>query len=70
MLVTDAALGGDETARKVVALAGRRIGVALSSIANALEPDVFVIGGGVISAGELLVGPARAELASASALRR
>ncbi len=61
-LVTDAALGGDETARDVVALAGRRIGVALSSIANALEPDVFVIGGGVISAGELLVGPARAEL--------
>jgi glucokinase len=61
-LVTDAALGGDETARDVIALAGRRIGVALSSIANALEPDVFVIGGGVIRAGELLVGPARAEL--------
>jgi len=61
-LVTDAALGGDETAREVVALAGRRIGVALSSIANALEPDVFVIGGGVISAGEFLVGPARSEL--------
>jgi glucokinase len=61
-LVTDAALAGDETARAVVALAGRRIGVALSSVANALEPDVIVIGGGVIRAGELLVGPARAEL--------
>jgi glucokinase len=61
-LVTDAALAGDETARDVVALAGRRIGVALSSLANVLEPDVIVIGGGVIRAGELLVGPARAEL--------
>jgi glucokinase len=61
-LVTDAALAGDETARDVVALAGRRIGVALSSLANALEPEVIVIGGGVIRAGELLVGPARSEL--------
>ncbi|HEY7151053.1 MAG TPA: ROK family protein [Solirubrobacterales bacterium] len=61
-LVTDAALAGDETARDVLALAGRRIGVALSSIANALDPEVLVIGGGVIRAGELLVGPARSEL--------
>jgi glucokinase len=63
-LVTDAALEGDETARGVLALAGRRIGVALSSLANALDPDVIVIGGGVIRAGELLVGPARSELAA------
>jgi glucokinase len=63
-LVTDAALDGDETARGVIALTGRRIGVALSSLANALEPDVIVIGGGAIRAGELLVGPARTELAS------
>jgi glucokinase len=62
-LVTDAALEGDETAQGVLALAGRRIGVALSSLANALDPDVIVIGGGVIRAGELLVGPARSELA-------
>jgi glucokinase len=63
-LVTDAALEGDEAARDVLALAGRRIGVALSSLANALDPDVFVIGGGAIRAGELLVEPARAELAA------
>jgi len=61
-LVTDAALAGDEAAREVMALAGRRIGVALASIANALEPEAIVLGGGVIRAGELLVGPARAEL--------
>ncbi len=67
-LVTDAALDGDETARDVVALAGRRIGVALASIANALDPDVLVIGGGASRAGELLVGPAREEV-RARALR-
>jgi glucokinase len=63
-LVTEAALEGDETAREVIALVGRRIGVALSSLANALEPDVVVIGGGAIKAGDLLVEPARRELAA------
>ncbi len=67
-MVTDAALEGDETARGVLALAGRRIGVALSSLANALDPDVIVIGGGAIRAGELLIGPARTEV-RARALR-
>ena len=62
--VTDAALAGDETARGVLELIGTRIGVALSSLANALDPDVIVIGGGAIGAGELLVEPARAELAT------
>jgi glucokinase len=63
-LVTEAALEGDETAREVIALVGRRSGVALSSLANALEPDVVVIGGGAIKAGDLLVEPARRELAA------
>ncbi|MGH2952699.1 MAG: ROK family protein [Solirubrobacterales bacterium] len=62
--VTIAAIDGDPTAREVVALIGTRIGVALSSLANIFEPDVFVIGGGVAAAGELLLEPARAELRS------
>lgn len=60
--VTDAALAGDETAREVVALIGRRLGVAFSSLANIFEPEVIVVGGGVIAAGELLLEPAREEL--------
>lgn len=60
--VTDAALAGDEEAREVVALIGTRLGVALAGLANIFEPDVIVIGGGVIAAGELLLEPARAEL--------
>jgi len=60
--VTAAAIKGDGVARDVVQAAGRHIGVALASLANAFEPEVFVLGGGVMAAGELLLEPARAEL--------
>ena len=62
--VTREALAGDATARGVLELVGRRIGVALSSLANAFDPDVIVLGGGAILAGDLLTEPARAELAA------
>ena len=62
--VTELALAGDEPAREVVAQAGRHIGVALSSLANIFDPDVFVIGGGVSAVGDLLLDPAREELRS------
>jgi glucokinase len=62
--VTGLALSGDEPAREVVARAGRHIGVALSSLANIFDPDVFVIGGGVSVVGDLLLDPAREELRS------
>jgi glucokinase len=57
--VTVAALAGDETAKGVVELIGHRIGLLLSGLANIFEPDVMVVGGGVIAAGELLLEPAR-----------
>jgi glucokinase len=60
--VTEAALGGDATARGVFDLVGSHLGVALASFANIFEPEVFVIGGGVIAAGDLLLEPARREL--------
>ncbi len=60
--VSDAALEGDETARDVIALIGTRIGIACASYANIFDPDVIVIGGGVIAAGDLLLEPAREEL--------
>jgi glucokinase len=62
--VTEAALSGDATARGVFDLIGSRLGVALTSFANIFEPEVFVIGGGVIAAGDLLLEPARRELAA------
>lgn len=60
--VTEAALSGDADARAVFELIGRRLGVALTSFANIFEPEVIVIGGGVIGAGDLLLEPARHEL--------
>jgi len=66
--VTVAAQSGDETAIGVFDLVGSRLGVALASFANIFEPEVIVVGGGVIAAGELLLEPARAEL-RARALR-
>jgi glucokinase len=61
--VTAAALAGDPIAIRVLEGVGSRLGVALASLANIFDPDVIVIGGGVIAAGDLLVAPARAELA-------
>jgi glucokinase len=58
----EAALASDRTAVGVFELVGQRLGVALTSFANTFEPEVFVIGGGVIAAGDLLLDPARREL--------
>ena len=68
--VTEAALAGDETAIGVFDLIGSRLGVACSSFANIFEPEVIVVGGGVIAAGDLLLEPARREAARAGADRR
>ena len=62
VLVTAQALAGDELAREVVATIGRRLGAGLAGLANIFEPDVIVVGGGVMAVGELLLGPAREEL--------
>ncbi len=66
--VTIAAQNGDETAIEVFGLVGSRLGVALASFANIFEPEVIVVGGGVMAAGDLLLDPARREL-EARALR-
>lgn len=60
--VTVAAQNGDETAVEVFDLVGSRLGVALASYANIFEPEVIVVGGGVMAAGDLLLDPARREL--------
>ncbi len=62
--VTELAHDGDETARAVLADVGRRLGAGLTGIVNALDPDVVVIGGGAVAAGDLLLGPARAVVAA------
>jgi glucokinase len=61
-LITELAHDGDPVARDVVTLIGRRLGVGLASLNNIFNPEVLVIGGGVIAAGEMLLAPARAEM--------
>ncbi len=60
--VIDAARAGDRPALEVVTRAGRNLGVALSGFANCFDPDLIVLGGGLMAAGDLLLEPARSEL--------
>lgn len=59
----DDALTGDSGCRRAVAETGRWLGRGLATLAAVLDPSRFVIGGGVAVAGELLLAPAREELA-------
>ncbi|WP_062466502.1 ROK family glucokinase [Demequina maris] len=58
--VTEAAMEGDELGIELLAELGRWIGEGSASLAAALDPELFVIGGGVVAAGDLLLHPARA----------
>lgn len=58
--VTRAAEDGDAFATAVLAECGFWLGVGIASLVNALDPEVVVVGGGAMQAGELLLGPARA----------
>jgi glucokinase len=60
MLATELAHDGDPIAREVVASIGHYLGVGIGNVVNILNPEVVVVGGGVIAAGELLLAPARA----------
>ena len=61
-LITELAHDGDPLARDVIALIGRRLGVGIANVVNIFNPEVVVIGGGVIAAGEMLLAPAREEM--------
>jgi glucokinase len=63
-LVTELAYDGDAAAIEVLELIGTRLGVAISSFVNIFNPEVVVIGGGVMAAGDLLLEPARATVAA------
>jgi glucokinase len=59
-VVTAAARAGDPIAIGIYTAMGRWLGIGMASLAAALDPSVFVVGGGVSEAGErLLLEPAR-----------
>ena len=46
---------GDEVAKEIAAVFGRYLGYGLANLAAVADPAVFVIGGGVSKAGEVLI---------------
>lgn len=59
LAVGAAALAGNRVAAELVADAGDWLGRGFANLAAALDPDLFVIGGGVSANGSLLLEPAR-----------
>jgi len=62
-LVTELAFDGEADALALLAELGAWLGIGLVNVVNIFNPDVVVIGGGVIAAGELILAPARRVLA-------
>ncbi len=60
-VVTAAAADGDPAALSICTTMGRWLGRGLANVAAVIDPSMFVIGGGVSAAGELLLRPAREE---------
>ncbi len=60
--VTQLALAGDPDACAVMHSIGTKLGVGLAGIAMTFNPELIVVGGGAVAAGELMLGPAREEL--------
>jgi glucokinase len=61
--VTAAAAEGDVEAHAVLADFAWWVALGLANLANAFDPQAFVLGGGLIEAGDLLLGPVRTAFA-------
>jgi len=61
--VSAAAAVGDPAAQQVIREVGGWIGFGLANLAAVLDPECFVLGGGVVQAGDLLIASARAAYA-------
>jgi glucokinase len=58
--VTRAARDGDEASLRILSEVGRRLGEGIAGLVNTLDPQIVVVGGGAVVAGDLLLEPARA----------
>jgi len=61
--VVERAQDGDPACRRVLADAGRHIGVAVANLCNLVNPERIVVGGSIGVAGELLLDPMRNSVA-------
>ncbi|MFI7611758.1 ROK family protein [Nonomuraea terrae] len=62
--VVERAEAGDVAAAGVLARGGRALGRALAGVVNVWDPQVVIIGGGVLAAGDLYLAPLREALAA------
>lgn len=53
--IFDAAKQGDELANEIVDFFGQRLGYGLATISCVCDPEIFVIGGGVSAAGQIIL---------------
>ncbi|SEG73835.1 glucokinase [Thermomonospora echinospora] len=58
-IVHQAARQGDPTAVDLFDRLGTWLGVGIASLVNVFEPELVIIGGGLVQTGDLLLGPAR-----------
>src|SRR5919197_90396 len=58
-LVFEAARAGDPTARALFERMGFWLGVGIASLVTIFDPELVVVGGGLVTTGDLLLGPAR-----------
>jgi glucokinase len=58
--IVTAGRAGDTSARQALAETGWWLGLGLASLSPIFSPDTIVVGGGIASAGDLLLDPARA----------
>jgi glucokinase len=65
--VVAGARNGDEASLAALAHAGRMIGTALANLTIFIAPQRIVVGGGVVAAGDSLLGPLRDEVARRAA---
>ena len=61
--ITQAALEGDAAALECFRIVGEWAGLGLADLAAILDPECFVLGGGVSDAGDILLDPVRASFA-------
>jgi predicted NBD/HSP70 family sugar kinase len=57
--VLERSAAGDQGTRRVLADAGRQIGIALANLCNLFNPERVVVGGQLGQAGEVLLDPMR-----------
>lgn len=61
-VVYDAAVAQDKFARKIMLETGKYLGIGIATLINLLNPEMVILGGGVMKAGDWILIPAREEV--------